>query len=93
MELIWTILIGLIAGKLAKMLIPGSAPSMLFRTITLGIAGSVVASHGGPYIGIYSVGQPASLVAAAISALASALIGALIGTSTLPPTQHFSARK
>ena len=86
MELIWPILIGLVAGKLAKMLIPGSAPGVLFLTITLGIAGSVAATHVGQFIvGIYATGRSAGLVAA--------VIGAVVGASALLWAHRFIVRK
>ena len=89
MELIWTTLIGLVAGKLAKMLIPGSAPSVLFLTIALGIVGSVAASHVGPLIGVDATGHSAGLVASGIGSVVCALIGA----STLLLTRRFIVRK
>ena len=40
MHLIWTILIGFVAGLIAKAITPGKGPSGFFMTAVLGIAGS-----------------------------------------------------
>jgi uncharacterized membrane protein YeaQ/YmgE (transglycosylase-associated protein family) len=42
MGIIWMIIIGLIAGALAKLIMPGRDPGGIIVTILLGIAGSVV---------------------------------------------------
>ena len=89
MELIWTTLIGLVAGKLAKMLITGSAPSVLFLTIALGIFGSVAATHIGPLIGVDATDHSTGLVASGIGSV----VGALIGASILLLTHRFVAKK
>lgn len=93
MELIWTTLIGLVAGKLAKMLIPGSAPSVLFLTIALGIVGSVASTHLGPLIGVDATGGSGGLIASAIGSAIGASIGVLIRASTPLASRRFNARK
>jgi len=42
MGILWMIIIGLIAGALAKLIMPGRDPGGIIITILLGIAGSVV---------------------------------------------------
>jgi uncharacterized membrane protein YeaQ/YmgE (transglycosylase-associated protein family) len=42
MSILWMIIIGLIAGALAKAIMPGRDPGGIIVTILLGIAGSVV---------------------------------------------------
>jgi len=42
MSIIWMILIGLIAGALAKLIMPGRDPGGIIITIVLGIAGSLL---------------------------------------------------
>jgi len=42
MHLIWTLLIGLVIGAVAKFLMPGKDPGGFFVTILLGLAGSAV---------------------------------------------------
>jgi uncharacterized membrane protein YeaQ/YmgE (transglycosylase-associated protein family) len=43
MEFIWMIVVGLLAGALAKFLMPGDDPGGIFITIAIGIAGSLIA--------------------------------------------------
>ena len=42
MSIIWMILVGLIAGALAKLIMPGRDPGGIIVTILLGIAGSLL---------------------------------------------------
>ena len=42
LSLIWWLIVGLIAGGLARLLMPGKDPMSLFATILLGIAGSIL---------------------------------------------------
>jgi uncharacterized membrane protein YeaQ/YmgE (transglycosylase-associated protein family) len=45
MSILWMIIIGLIAGALAKAIMPGRDPGGIIITILLGIAGSVVGGY------------------------------------------------
>ena len=47
MSLAWTLIIGLVAGALAKLIMPGKDPGGLVITIALGIAGSFLATLTG----------------------------------------------
>ena len=67
--MIWTIVIGLVAGVLAKLLMPGKDPGGIIVTILLGIAGSVVANFLGSLVGFYQQGQRAGLLASVIGAV------------------------
>jgi uncharacterized membrane protein YeaQ/YmgE (transglycosylase-associated protein family) len=53
MEFVAMILIGLVAGALAKFLMPGDDPGGIFITILLGIAGALVAGWLGSAVGWY----------------------------------------
>ena len=44
MHWLWVVLIGLVAGALAKLIMPGKDPGGFIVTILLGIAGSVIAT-------------------------------------------------
>ena len=50
-HLLWMCIIGLVAGALAKFIMPGKDPGGLFVTMLLGIAGSVVAGFLGRSLG------------------------------------------
>ena len=61
MGIIATIVIGLLAGIVAKLSMPGRDPGGFIITILLGIAGAFVATYLGAAIGWYQAGQaPAS---------------------------------
>jgi len=70
MHLVWTILIGFVAGLIAKSLTSGKAPGGFIMTAVLGIAGSVAASYIGQALGLYHTGQIAGFIASVIGAIA-----------------------
>jgi len=57
MHLLWSLIVGLIVGALAKLLMPGRDPGGIIVTMLLGIAGSVVARLLGHAIGLYRQGD------------------------------------
>lgn len=69
MHLIWTILIGFVAGLIAKALTPGKGPSGFFLTAVLGIAGSLAATYLGQALGLYTQGHAAGFIASIIGAI------------------------
>lgn len=68
------IVIGLIAGAIAKFLTPGRDPGGCLVTILIGIAGAVLAGFIGQAIGWYSPGQGAGFLAAIVGAVVILLI-------------------
>ncbi|HTD66202.1 MAG TPA: GlsB/YeaQ/YmgE family stress response membrane protein [Candidatus Limnocylindria bacterium] len=64
MEIIVTILIGLVVGVVAKFLMPGRDPGGFIITTLLGIAGAFVARFVGERFGWYAPGEPAGFIAA-----------------------------
>ena len=69
MHIIWTILIGLVIGVVAKFLMPGRDPGGCIITILLGIAGSFVATYLGRALGLYSEGATAGFIMSVIGAM------------------------
>jgi uncharacterized membrane protein YeaQ/YmgE (transglycosylase-associated protein family) len=70
MGILWTIIIGFVAGVIAKFILPGNnEPSGFILTTVLGIAGAIVASYLGQVLGLYGPGQGAGLIGAAIGAV------------------------
>ena len=69
LSLIWMCLIGLLAGALAKLVMPGKDPGGIFITMLLGIAGSVLAGFLGRSLGLYQEGQGAGLIMSVIGAV------------------------
>lgn len=70
MGIIWTIVIGFVAGVIAKFVMPGNnEPSGFVLTTILGIVGAIVASYLGQSLGWYSAGEGAGIIGAAIGAI------------------------
>ena len=70
MGIIWTIVIGFVAGVIAKFIMPGSnEPSGFVLTTILGIVGAFVASFLGQALGWYSAGEGAGLIGAVVGAI------------------------
>jgi len=67
--LVGAIIIGLIAGLLAKLIMPGRDPGGVIVTILLGIGGALVATWLGRAVGIYHHNQKAGLIGAVIGAI------------------------
>ena len=78
MDLLWTILIGLAVGVIAKFLMPGKDPGGFIITILLGIAGSFVATYIGQHLGWYREGQPAGFIGAILGAILILIVYRLI---------------
>ena len=70
MGIIWTIIIGFVAGVIAKFLHPGgNEPSGFIVTTLLGIAGAFVATYLGQAIGWYQANEGAGLIGAVVGAI------------------------
>ena len=65
---LWWIIIGGIAGAIAKLLMPGRDPGGCLVTILLGIAGAFVAGWLGQAVGWYRQGEGAGFLAAIVGA-------------------------
>jgi uncharacterized membrane protein YeaQ/YmgE (transglycosylase-associated protein family) len=70
MHILWFLIVGLIAGALAKLAMPGKDPGGLGVTLLLGVAGSLLAGFVGRALGIYHHhNRPgAGIIASAIGA-------------------------
>ena len=69
MHILWTLLIGLLAGIVAKFLTPGRDPGGCIITMLLGVAGAFVATYLGQMIGWYKAGQGAGFIGAVVGAI------------------------
>jgi uncharacterized membrane protein YeaQ/YmgE (transglycosylase-associated protein family) len=69
MHLIWTLLIGLVVGAVAKLIMPGKDPGGIIVTMLIGIAGSFVATYLGRALGWYQEGQAAGFIMSVIGAI------------------------
>jgi uncharacterized membrane protein YeaQ/YmgE (transglycosylase-associated protein family) len=70
MSILWTIIIGFVAGVIAKLVHPGpNEPTGFVLTTILGIVGAFVATFLGQALGWYRPGEGAGLVGAVVGAL------------------------
>ena len=70
MGIIWTIIIGFVAGVIAKFIMPGdNEPSGFILTTILGIVGAFVATFLGQALGWYQPGEGAGLIGAVVGAV------------------------
>ncbi|GGD36554.1 GlsB/YeaQ/YmgE family stress response membrane protein [Pseudoxanthomonas indica] len=67
--ILWTLLIGFIAGLLARALKPGDDKLSWFWTIVLGVAGALLAWYIGGAVGWYGPGEPAGFIASVVGAI------------------------
>jgi uncharacterized membrane protein YeaQ/YmgE (transglycosylase-associated protein family) len=72
------IVIGGLAGAIAKLLMPGRDPGGCIITVLLGIAGALLAGWLGQMIGWYHVGEGAGFIAAIVGAFIILLIYRLV---------------
>lgn len=70
MDLLGWIIVGLLAGAIAKWIMPGRDPGGCIVTILLGIAGALLAGFVGRLAGLYAPGQRAGFIAAILGAIA-----------------------
>ena len=75
---LWWIVIGGIAGGIAKLLMPGKDPGGCMVTILLGIAGAVLAGFVGQSLGFESTRNGAGFIGAVVGAFLILLIYRLV---------------
>ncbi len=74
MHLLWTLIIGLVIGAVAKFLMPGRDPGGIFITMALGVAGSIVATYLGRALGLYAEGSSSGFIMSVIGAMLLLLV-------------------
>lgn len=78
-SILWTIVIGFVAGVIAKFLHPGpNEPSGFILTTILGIVGALAATYVGQAIGWYQAGEGAGLIGAIVGAVIVLLVWGLV---------------
>lgn len=79
MGILWTIIIGFVAGIIAKLIHPGpNEPSGFILTTILGIVGAFVATFLGQSLGWYRPGEGAGLIGAVVGALIVLIVWGMI---------------
>jgi uncharacterized membrane protein YeaQ/YmgE (transglycosylase-associated protein family) len=71
MHILWTIIIGFVAGVIARFFHPGNKyePKGFILTAVLGIVGAFVATYLGQAVGWYHAGQNAGFIASIVGAI------------------------
>jgi uncharacterized membrane protein YeaQ/YmgE (transglycosylase-associated protein family) len=86
MGIVWTIIIGFVAGVIAKFLMPGkNEPSGFVLTTILGIVGAFVASYLGQALGFYRPGQGAGLIGAIVGAVIVLFVWGMVTKNRTSP--------
>ena len=85
MHILWIIIIGFVAGIIARILAPGpNNPQGFILTTVLGIVGAFVATFIGQAIGWYRIDQGAGLIGAVVGALVVLFVWhRLVSTNTI----------
>ena len=78
MNLIWTLIIGLVVGLVAKLLMPGRDPGGFIITMLIGVAGAFVARFIGKALGLYQVNEAPGIIASILGAMLLLLVYRLI---------------
>lgn len=79
MGFLWTIIIGFVAGLIAKFIHPGpNEPSGFILTTVLGVVGAFVATFIGQSLGWYRAGEGAGLIGAVVGALVVLVIWSMV---------------
>jgi uncharacterized membrane protein YeaQ/YmgE (transglycosylase-associated protein family) len=89
MGFLWTLIIGLVVGAIAKLIMPGRDPGGIIVTMLIGVAGALLAGFLGRAMGWYSdpgegPGIIASIIGAIILLFLYRLIAGRRGTTTVP---------
>jgi uncharacterized membrane protein YeaQ/YmgE (transglycosylase-associated protein family) len=79
MGILWTIIIGFLAGVIAKFIMPGdNEPTGFILTAILGIVGAFVATFLGQALGWYRPGEGAGLIGAVVGAVVVLLVYSMV---------------
>ncbi|MGJ7554814.1 GlsB/YeaQ/YmgE family stress response membrane protein [Variovorax sp. RB2P76] len=78
MSLIWTIIIGFLAGLVARAVLPGRQTLGFIWTTLLGIAGSLIATYLGQAMGWYAAGTGAGFIASVVGAIVVLVIYGMV---------------
>ena len=70
MHILWTLIVGLVVGALAKLIMPGRDPGGVIVTMLIGVAGAFVARFLGRALGMYHTADTGpGLIASIIGSL------------------------
>jgi uncharacterized membrane protein YeaQ/YmgE (transglycosylase-associated protein family) len=83
--ILWTIIIGFVAGVIAKFITPGTnEPSGFILTTILGIVGALVATWLGQAMGLYRPDEGAGFIGAVVGAIVVLVIWGMVSPRRSP---------
>ncbi len=85
MWIVWTLLVGLVAGLLARLVMPGKDAVGVLITVGLGIGGALVTTVVGRVLGWYESGEAAGVFGAVVGAVALLAIYRVVARPSGPP--------
>jgi uncharacterized membrane protein YeaQ/YmgE (transglycosylase-associated protein family) len=78
MSIVWTILIGFVAGLIARAIKPGDDSMGIIMTTVVGVLGALAATYLGQAMGWYTAGQGAGFLASVVGAIVLLFIWGLV---------------
>ena len=78
MSIVWTILIGFVAGLIARAIKPGDDSMGIIMTTVVGILGALGATYLGQAMGWYTAGEGAGFIASVVGAVVLLVIWGLV---------------
>ena len=78
MSILWTLLIGLVVGFIARAVKPGDDKLGWIMTAVLGVGGSLLASFAGRALGLYGDGSVAGMFASVVGAVILLIIYGMV---------------
>jgi uncharacterized membrane protein YeaQ/YmgE (transglycosylase-associated protein family) len=88
MNILWSLIIGLIAGALAKLIMPGKDGGGIWITMALGVLGAIVANVLGSAVGWYGPDHSAGFIGATLGAIVVLAIYRLVRGKRGTPAVH-----
>jgi uncharacterized membrane protein YeaQ/YmgE (transglycosylase-associated protein family) len=78
MSIVWTVLIGFVAGLIARAIKPGDDSMGIIMTTVVGVLGALAATYIGQALGWYTAGQGAGFIASVVGAIVLLIIWGLV---------------
>lgn len=78
MSIVWTVLIGFVAGLIARAIKPGDDSMGIIMTTVVGVLGALAATYAGQAMGWYTAGQGAGFIASVVGAIVLLFIWGLV---------------
>ena len=78
MSIVWTVLIGFVAGLIARAIKPGDDSMGIIMTTVVGVLGALAATYIGQALGWYTAGQGAGFIASVVGAIVLLVIWGLV---------------